>query len=127
MASGQSDGQIENAMPIMEQLLERAPEADTVMALNDPSALGALAAIQGAGCADRFLVYGVDGSPEGKVLVNVHLMTATCAQFPCKIAEEAAAQAYLAVDGACQQREIIVPVKLLTAENVGRYGIDGWQ
>lgn len=127
LASGQSDGQIENAMPMMEQLLEQAPEADTVMALNDPSALGALAAIQGAGCADRFLVYGVDGSPEGKVLVNDHLMTATCAQFPCKIAEEAAAQAYLAVDGACQQREIIVPVKLLTAENVGKYGMDGWQ
>lgn len=126
-AVGQSDGQIEHAMPVMEQLLAQAPQADTVMALNDPSALGALAAIQGAGYADRFLVYGVDGSPEGKVLVNDRLMTATCAQFPSRIAAQAVEQAYLAAEGSPCQKEIIVPVELLTAETVGRYGTDGWQ
>lgn len=127
VASGQSDGQIENAMPVMELLLKEAPEADTVMALNDPSALGALAAIQGGGDMERFLVYGVDGSPEGKILVNDGLMTATCAQFPYKIAEEAAKQAYLALGGGCGEREVVIPVELLTAENVGNYGLDGWQ
>lgn len=127
LASGESDGQIENAMPVMEKLLEQHPEADTVMALNDPSAFGALAAIQGAGLSDRFLVYGVDGSPEGKALVNDRLMTATCAQFPYKIAEEAAAQAYLAIDGICEQHEVIIPVELLTVGNVSRYGTDRWQ
>lgn len=127
LASGESDGQIENAMPVMERLLREAPEADTVMALNDPSALGALAAIQGVGLSDRFLVYGVDGSPEGKVLVQDRLLTATCAQFPYKIAEEAVRQGYLALEGGCEEREIIVPVELLTADSVGRYGTDGWQ
>lgn len=127
VAVGQSDGQIEHAMPVMEQLLAPAPQADTVMALNDPSALGALAAIQGAGYADRFLVYGVDGSPEGKVLVKDHLMTATCAQFPSRIAEQAVEQAYQAAEGAPCEKEIIVPVELLTAETVVRYGTDGWQ
>lgn len=127
LASGESDGQIENAMPVMEKLLEEHPEADTVMALNDPSAFGALAAIQGAGLSDRFLVYGVDGSPEGKALVNDRLMTATCAQFPYKIAKEAAAQAYLAIDGMCEQHEVIIPVELLTVGNVSRYGTDRWQ
>ena len=128
LASGESDGQIENAMPVMEELLAQAPSADTVMALNDPSALGALAAIQGAGKnTDGFLVYAVDGSPEGKVLVNDGLMTATCAQFPYKIAEIAAEQSYLAIEGLCEQKEITVPVELLTAETVGRYGTDGWQ
>jgi len=127
LASGESDGQIENAMPVMERLLKEAPQADTVMALNDPSALGALAAIQGAGLSDRFLVYGVDGSPEGKVLVQDRLLTATCAQFPCKVAQEAVRQGYLALEGGCEQREVIVPVELLTADNVGRYGMDGWQ
>ena len=127
LASGQSDGQIENAMPVMEELLRQAPEADAVMALNDPSALGALAAIQGAGLSGRFLVYGVDGSPEGKALVHDRLLTGTCAQFPYKIAEEAVRQGYLALEGGCEAREIIVPVELLTAENVDRYGTDGWQ
>ena len=127
LGSGESDGQIENAMPVMEALLERCPDADTVMALNDPSAFGAMAAIEGAGLSGRFLVYGVDGSPEAKALVRDGLMTATCAQFPYQIAKEAVRQAYLVLEGQCEQREIIVPVELLTAENVEEYGITGWQ
>ncbi|MDE7171479.1 MAG: sugar ABC transporter substrate-binding protein [Oscillospiraceae bacterium] len=127
LGSGESDGQIENAMPVMEELLRQYPDADTLMALNDPSAFGGLAAIQGAGLSERFLVYSVDGSPEAKALISDQLLTATCAQFPYKIAGEAVAQAYLAVDGGCEQHEVIVPVELLTEDNVGRYGTDGWQ
>ncbi len=127
LASGESDGQIENAMPVMEELLAKAPDADTVMALNDPSAFGAMAAIQGAGLSQRFAVYGIDGSPEAKALIQDGLMTATCAQFPYRLAEEAVAQAYAALDGGCTQQEIILPVELLTAENIDDYGTDGWQ
>ena len=127
LASGESDGQIENAMPVMEELLRQNPNADTVMALNDPSALGALAAIQGAGLSGQLLVYGIDGSPEAKALVNDQLMTATCAQFPCELAKTAAVQAYQAIDCGCAQHEVIIPVELLTAENVSKYGTDGWQ
>ena len=68
------------------------------MALNDPSALGALAAIEGAGLSDRFLVYGVDGSPEGKVLVADGLMTATSAQMLSQMVGTAVDQAYLAME-----------------------------
>ena len=97
------------------------------MALNDPSVFGGLAAIQGAGLSDRFLAYSVDGSPEGKSMVSSGFLTATCAQFPSRIAEEAVKQAYAAINGGCERGEVIVPVELLTAENVDQYGIDGWQ
>lgn len=127
LGSGESDGQIENAMPVMEQLLRTFPDADVLMALNDPSVFGGLAAIQGAGASERFLVYSVDGSPEGKAMVSSGFLTATCAQFPSRIAEEAVKQAYAAINGGCERGEVIVPVELLTAENVGQYGIDGWQ
>ena len=127
LGSGESDGQIENAMPVMEQLLRQYPEADVLMALNDPSVFGGLAAIQGAGLSDRFLAYSVDGSPEGKSMVSSGFLTATCAQFPSRIAEEAVKQAYAAINGGCERGEVIVPVELLTAENVDQYGIDGWQ
>ena len=127
LGSGESDGQIENAMPVMEQLLLTFPDADVLMALNDPSAFGGLAAIQGAGLSDRFLVYSVDGSPEGKAMVSSGFLTATCAQFPSRVAEEAVNQAYAAINGGCEYKEVIVPVELLTEENVNRYGIDGWQ
>lgn len=127
LASGESDGQIENAMPVMEQLLRDYPQADVLMALNDPSAFGGLAAIQGAGLSERFLVYSVDGSPEGKAMVSSNFLTATCAQFPYRIAQVAVEQAYAAINGGCEHKEVIVPVELLTAENVDQYGIDGWQ
>lgn len=127
LGSGESDGQIENAMPVMEQLLLEHPEADVLMALNDPSVFGGLAAIQGAGLSERFLAYSVDGSPEGKSMVNSGFLTATCAQFPSRVAEEAVKQAYAAIQGGCERNEVIVPVELVTAENVGQYGIDGWQ
>ena len=127
LGSGESDGQIENAMPVMERLLQEYPEADVLMALNDPSAFGGLAAIQGAGLSDRFLVYSVDGSPEGKAMVSSGFLTATCAQFPSRVAEEAVKQAYAAIEGGCAQKEVIVPVELLTEKNVNQYGIDGWQ
>ena len=127
VGSGESDGQIENAMPVMEALLKEHPDADTVMALNDPSAFGAMAAIQGAGLTERFLVYSVDGSPEAKALIKDGLLTASCAQFPYKIAQEAVRQAYDALNGGCKEREVIIPVELLTAENVDAYDITGWQ
>lgn len=127
VGSGSSDGQIENAMPVMEQLLKEHPEADVVMALNDPSALGALAAIEGAGLSGKFLVYGVDGSPEGKVLVADGLMTATSAQMLSQMAETAVEQAYLAMEGGTPEKEIVLPVTLLTRDNVAQYGTGGWQ
>ena len=127
LGSGESDGQIENAMPVMEQLLEQYPEADVLMALNDPSVFGGLAAIEGADLLDRFLVYSVDGSPEGKAMVSSGFLTATCAQFPSKVAEEAVKQAYAAINGGCEHKEVIVPVELVTKENVDKFGIDGWQ
>ena len=127
VGSGSSDGQIENAMPVMEQLLKEHPEADVVMALNDPSALGALAAIEGAGLSGKFLVYGVDGSPEGKVLVADGLMTATSAQMLSQMAETAVEQAYLAMEGGTPEKEIVLPVTLLTRNNVAQYGTGGWQ
>ncbi len=127
LGSGESDGQIENAMPVMEQLLLTYPDADVLMALNDPSAFGGLAAIQGADLSDRFLVYSVDGSPEGKAMVSSGFLTATCAQFPSKVAEEAVKQAYAAINDGCEHKEVIVPVELLTEENVEQYGINGWQ
>ena len=127
LGSGESDGQIENAMPVMEQLLQEYPEADVLMALNDPSVFGGLAAIEGANLSDQFLTYSVDGSPEGKAMVSSGFLTATCAQFPSRIAEEAVKQAYAAINGGCEHKEVIVPVELVTAENVDQYGIDGWQ
>ena len=127
VGQGESDGQIENAMPVMENLLKKAPDADVVMALNDPSAFGAMAAIEGEGVMDRFLVYGVDGSPEAKAMIHDGMMTATSAQFPYRIASKSVQAAYDILAGKKQKHEIIVSVELVTKDNVDRFTLDGWQ
>jgi ribose transport system substrate-binding protein len=127
VGSGESDGQIENAMPVMAELLREHPEADVVMALNDPTAFGAMAAIEGAGLSGEILVYSVDGSPEAKTMVAEQMMTATCAQFPGRLASEATRAAYEILNGNEVEKEIIIPVELITEENVDRFDISGWQ
>lgn len=127
VGSGESDGQIENAMPVMERLLRQHPQADTVMALNDPSAFGAMAAIEAAGLLDRFYVYGVDGSPEAKTLIKDGMMVATCAQFPSKVASSAVRTAYAVLGGRPVADKITVEVELITKDNVSEFDTEGWQ
>lgn len=127
VGSGESDGQIENAMPVMENLLKEHPEADVVMSLNDPSAFGAMAAIEGAGLSGQILIYSVDGSPEAKAMVAENMMTATCAQFPSSLALEAAKAVYEILSGIEVEKEIIIPVELITEKNLWRFDLSGWQ
>ena len=75
-------------MPTMKQMLKETPAVDVVMALNDRSALGALAAIESMEI-DNVLVYGVDGSPDVKELINTGLIQATAAQSPVKMEQSA--------------------------------------
>lgn len=124
---GDCMGQLEKAMPVMENLLKQAPQPDIVMALNDPSALGAMAALKDHGLLSKVLVYGVDGSPEAKAMIQEGNMTATAAQFPTKIGKAAVQQMYRIVSGKPYNRTVVVPVQLITQENVGDFNIDGWQ
>lgn len=122
-----SDGQLELAMPALDGLLNANPEIDVVMALNDPTALGAMAALEERNLLDRTLVYGVDGAPEAKNMIFEGVMTATVAQSPIQIGHTTAQVIYQILSGEPYETEIIVPVELITAENVNQFGSDGWQ
>ena len=122
-----SDGQLELAMPALDSLLDADPDIDVVMALNDPTALGAMAALEERQLLDRTLVYGVDGAPEAKNMIFEGVMTATVAQSPIQIGQTTAKVIYQILSGEDYESEIIVPVELITAENVGQFGSDGWQ
>lgn len=122
-----SDGQLELAMPALDGLLDADPDIDVVMALNDPTTLGAMAALEERQLLDRTLVYGVDGAPEAKNMIFEGVMTATVAQSPIQIGQTTAQVIYQILSGENYESEIIVPVELITAENVGQFGSDGWQ
>ncbi len=119
-------GQLELAMPAMETMLSRHPDISIVMALNDPAALGAIAALQNAGRLNDVRVYGVDGVPETKEMIFSNRMTATAVQSPRTIGRLAADCAYKILDGREVEPLIQLPTKLLSKETVNAFNIEGW-
>jgi ribose transport system substrate-binding protein len=69
-----------------QDILQAHPELDAIFAINDPSALGAISAIEKAGKAGRIKVIGFDGQPEAKQAVKDGKMYATVLQHPRQIA-----------------------------------------
>ncbi len=59
----ESYGQTEQAMPAVLKMMEETPDIDFIMCLNDPSAMGAIAALEFLG-RDDVRVFGVDGTPD---------------------------------------------------------------
>ena len=114
-------------MPQMDRLLEQGIVPDAVMCLNDPSALGAMAALQEHGLLEKTTVYGVDGAPEAKSMISEGAMTATAAQSPIRLGQINAQTVYAILNGEDYEKEITVPVELVTKDNVNGYDMDGWQ
>lgn len=122
VAEQNGDGAMTQSMQVMENILQSCPEIDAVFAINDPSGLGALAAIQSAGREDEMFVVGVDGSPDGiKGIKNEdNAYAATAAQEPAKIVKMGFKYGLQIIDGTAvipENKTIRVPVKLITTEN----------
>ena len=121
------DGQLEIAMPKMQEIIEETPDIDVVMALNDPSALGALAALEKNNKND-VMVYGIDGTPEIKALIGRNQMiVGTVAQSPIKMGQIAVENMYNILNGKKNRKNIIIPISLINKENLFKYDEDRWQ
>lgn len=127
VANQTSDGQLEKAMPVMENILQAHKDIDLVYGLNDPTAMGAFAALQAANRDEGVLIYGVDGAPDAKKAIKEGNITATAAQSPKGIGVTAAETAYKILNGEQVEKLILVPVTLIDASNVDEFGLDGWQ
>jgi ribose transport system substrate-binding protein len=110
-------GTAEAARPVMRDLLGRFPELDAAFPINDPSAMGTISAIESAGRAGEVAVVTVDGSREGAAAILSGKLHSTSAQFPREIGRIAAEKAYEHLVGKPVDKDIVVPVKLITKEN----------
>ncbi len=120
-------GQLEVAQPLVENVLNKTKDIDVVMALNDPSAMGAMAALDAQHMLSEVLVYGADGSPEAKTMIYENRMTATSAQSPQMTGKKTVEMLYNILDGKTAEKQFIVPVTLITKDNVDEYSLSGWQ
>jgi len=78
-------GQRDASFKTAQDILEKHPDLDGIFAINDPSALGAVAAIEKAGKIGKIKVVGFDGMPEAKQAIKDGKIQADIVQYPEKI------------------------------------------
>ncbi len=122
-----AEGSRDGGLRVMGDLLTTFPDIDAVFAINDPSGVGAELAARQAKRTDFFIV-GVDGAPEAKEAIEDEssLFVATAAQDPLGMTQKAVQVGNDILYGKKPAEEtILIPVKLITRDNVGDY--KGWQ
>ncbi|USK59811.1 ribose ABC transporter substrate-binding protein RbsB [Peribacillus asahii] len=99
---------------VMENMLQGNKDIQGVFAHNDEMALGAIEAIKATG--KDILVVGFDGNEDALKAVEAGDLSATVAQQPALIGEEAIAAAEKILKGEKVEETISVPLKLVTKE-----------
>ncbi len=110
-------GGTEGSKRAMQDLLTRFPDLDAVFPINDPSALGCISAIEAAGRAGQVTVVSVDGSRQGAAAILAGKLDASVAQYPREIGRLAAERAYAHLAGQAVEKDVKVPVRMITKEN----------
>jgi ribose transport system substrate-binding protein len=95
-----------------EDLLQAHADLAGIFAINDPSALGARAALEKAGRANRIKIVGFDGQPEGKQAIKDGKLYADPIQYPDRIGREAARIIARYFDGEAVPAEVLIPTGL---------------
>lgn len=114
-------GNIESARPVMRDMIGRFPELNAVFAINDPTALGAISALESAGKLANVILVSVDGAPEALSAIMEGKLLATSAQFPREIGETAARLLYDHFDGKPIETDVKVRVELIDKDNAAEY------
>jgi ribose transport system substrate-binding protein len=95
---------------------------DAIFAINDPSALGALEAIDAAGRQDEMFIVSVDGAKEAmEAIKNGTSFEMTAAQLPTLIGKIGVETAMKVLNGEEVDRFIPVDVFSVTPENVDEF------
>jgi ribose transport system substrate-binding protein len=95
-----------------EDLLQAQPDLAGIFAINDPSALGARAAIEKAGKASQIKLIGFDGQPEGKQAIKEGKIYADPIQFPDRIGIETVRTIVKHFSGETVPPQILIPTAL---------------
>jgi ribose transport system substrate-binding protein len=120
-------GDLPTALRHTEDMLQSNPEVIAIMGGNDPTALGALAALKTANRMN-IAIYGVDGSPEAKAaMAEKGPFVGSGAQSPKAIGLDSLTLAYKILKGEPYDKRIPVPTFMINQANVAQYGTTGWQ
>ncbi|WP_334072650.1 MULTISPECIES: sugar ABC transporter substrate-binding protein [Paenibacillus] len=112
----QQDGKaaLDASLPIAEDIIQANPNLAAIFAINDPSALGAAAAVEASG--KNISVYSIDASPDGKAAIVDGSLKAVAAQVPIQIAEKSFQAALDLIEGKEIEKEMLLPSHVVTKE-----------
>ena len=128
VATSHQSSEIEVANMEMDNIIKSGVKIDVVFGNNDPTAVGALAAIEMNKLSEAgILVYGVDGSPYAKQLISKGYMVGTAAQHPVVMGRTAANTAYDYLKNKKVDKNIIIDVDMITKDNLDKININEWQ
>ena len=106
---------LDKSLPLAEDIIQANPDLTAFFAINDPSALGAVAAIKASG-KKGIGVFSIDASPDGKAALVDGSFTAVAAQVPIQIAKTAFAKAQDILAGKTVEKQILLPSLLMTVK-----------
>ncbi|MEJ7616676.1 MAG: substrate-binding domain-containing protein [Pyrinomonadaceae bacterium] len=110
-------GTTESSRPVMRDVIGRHPDLNAVFAINDPSALGVISALESANKLKGVKVVAVDGATEAVNAIRNGKMLATSAQFPREIGERAGELAYTHLDNKPVEKDVKIRVELVNQNN----------
>lgn len=114
----------ESGAQVMRAALAADPAIRGVFAHNDLMAVGALNAIAELGRAGEITVAGFDADPEGLIAIHEGRMAATVYRALYGIGRAAVDAALITAAGAAPEPDIVVPVQLITPENLVEATLD---
>jgi ribose transport system substrate-binding protein len=100
-----------------EDVLQTHPDLAGIFAINDPSALGARAALEKAGKADQVVIVGFDGQPEGRQAIKDGKIYADPIQFPDQMGIQIVEAIVKHSRGEELPAEVLIPTKLYRRED----------
>lgn len=102
----------DTAFKAAEDALQAYANLVGIFAINDPTALGARAALEKAGKADQVKLIGFDGQPEGKQAIKEGKIYADPIQFPDRMGIEIAQSIVKHSKGETLPPEVLIPTSL---------------
>ncbi|WP_413451724.1 ABC transporter substrate-binding protein [Georgenia phoenicis] len=116
-----------SGLSVTTDMLTATPDVQGIFGMNDPSALGAVLAVEQAGLTDQVVVTGIDGSPEGVAELEREAspFVGTATQNPAEMVREAVRIAEdIAAGNPPEETTVLIPSELITRDSVSEY--PGW-
>jgi ribose transport system substrate-binding protein len=114
-------GKVEDAQNITDTFMQAYPNLKGIFAINDPTAQGVVAAIQGANRTGEIMVVSVDGSQNAIEMIRDGQLLCSPMQQPVEIGKMAVKLAKQHWAGEKVTKDHIIPVVNITTENFKEY------